>query len=192
MDPDLTALEAGILWRPDISSAVLPVRAEPAGVGPLETVFQTHILRCRFTAQRASDGAQHVLFASGSCRLQLVVTGADIRDRVRLFTEAIVHPRLFERHHLLLRQLSAVAGTGDLAPRLHPADPRSARLRFVLQALDGSLAKAPQRDIAEAVLGRQRVKADWADPRGHLRDRIRRALRRGRWLMQKGYLNLLK
>ncbi|WP_352578007.1 DUF2285 domain-containing protein [Mesorhizobium sp. M0019] len=42
-----------------------------------------------------------------------------------------------------------------------------------------------------ALIGPRRVHADWSDPHDHLRDRIRRAVSRGRALMNGGYLNSL-
>src|SRR5690349_13346970 len=102
---------------------------------------------------------------------------ASLLNRVQLLTEAVVEPRLAEGRHRLLRQLGAMAMTGDLSDRHHPPDRRAGRLSFVLQALDGSLAGASQRDIAASTLGHRRAEADWTDPRGHIRDRVRRAVR---------------
>lgn len=173
--------------------AVLPIKAEPADENGEKPAFQMQSLTCRAAvALRTVDAIQHVLFTNGARRLQLSVTGADLLSPVRLLTDAIVAPQLSERRYLLMRQLGAVASTGDLSARLHAADPRSVRLGFVLHVLDGWLARTSQHDIAKAILGRQRVNADWTDPRDHLRDRIRRAVRRGRCLMQRGYLTLLK
>src|SRR5579864_2798306 len=137
-----------------MSTAVLPIRAEPTKENERPSLPPTSSLTCRPLSVRDSEGIQHVLLASEARRLQLAVTGVDIFSGARLLTDAVV---LQERRHLLLRQLSAVARTGHLSVRLHVPDPRSARLRFVLQALDGWLANASQRDIAEAILGRNRV-----------------------------------
>ncbi|WP_287308680.1 DUF2285 domain-containing protein [Mesorhizobium sp.] len=49
-------------------------------------------------------------------------------------------------------------------------------MTFVLRALDGSLAGASHREIAEALIGEGRVQADRKDPGDHLRDRIRCAV----------------
>ncbi|WP_246800808.1 DNA -binding domain-containing protein [Mesorhizobium amorphae] len=68
---------------------------------------------------------------------------------------------------------------------------RGSRLRFVLQALDGSLGGASRREIAAALLGQHRVHANWTDPRNHLRDRVRRTVRRGHILMDRGYRDFL-
>ena len=63
---------------------------------------------------------------------------------------------------------------------------------IVLQALDGALAGATQREIAIAIFGAARTECAWRDAGGHLRDTIRRAIRRGRFLMNGGYLGLLR
>ncbi|MER8798082.1 DUF2285 domain-containing protein [Mesorhizobium sp. M0984] len=39
---------------------------------------------------------------------------------------------------------------------------------------------ASHREIADALIAQRRVHAGWRDPRDHLRDRIRRAVSRGR------------
>jgi hypothetical protein len=54
--------------------------------------------------------------------------------------------------------------------------------------LDG----ASHRDIAIALLGIERAKADWADPSDSLRNRVRAALRRAKGLLNAGYLKLLQ
>ncbi|WP_288142816.1 DUF2285 domain-containing protein [Mesorhizobium sp.] len=59
-------------------------------------------------------------------------------------------------------------------------------MTFVLRALDGSLAGASHREIAEALIGEGRVR-----PTGRMRDRIRRAVSRGRTLMNGGYRDFL-
>ncbi|MCQ8876375.1 MULTISPECIES: DUF2285 domain-containing protein [unclassified Mesorhizobium] len=45
--------------------------------------------------------------------------------------------------------------------------------------------------MAEALIGRGRVYADWTDPGDHLRDRIRRAVNGGHTLMNGGYWDFL-
>jgi len=60
-----------------------------------------------------------------------------------------------------------------------------------LQALDGVLAGASQREVAAAVFGRQAVAERWyAD--GDLRAQVRRTIRAGKALMRGGYRRLLQ
>jgi hypothetical protein len=59
-----------------------------------------------------------------------------------------------------------------------------------LQALDGTIAGASQREIAAALFGEARVAADWS-PDGELRAQVRYLIQRGRALMRDGYRTLL-
>ncbi|MER9223599.1 DUF2285 domain-containing protein [Mesorhizobium sp. M0644] len=87
--------------------------------------------------------------------------------------------------------LNGLRSTGRLQSRFFPTEPRRTRLRRVLRALDGSIAGAPHREIGLALFGRTRVEQDWADPGDHLRDSVRRAVRRGRSLINGGYKRFL-
>ena len=169
---------------------MLPLTAQLAR-DAAPSVLEISKLSCRLTVLNSPDGVQHVLLANDACRLQLAVTGASVFERVRVFTETIVAPPLVERRYRALRQLAAAVRTGDLNPRLHVADPRSRRFSLILQTIDGTMARAPQREIAVALFGRRRVDDDWSDPGDHVRDSIRRAVRRGQSLINRGYLNLL-
>jgi hypothetical protein len=71
-------------------------------------------------------------------------------------------------------------------------EPRGHRLQVILRSLDGALAGASQREIAAMLVGEERAEADWIHPGQHLRDRVRRAVRRGRTLMGGGYRELLR
>jgi hypothetical protein len=62
--------------------------------------------------------------------------------------------------------------------------------RQALQALDGILAGASQRDVAEVLFGRSAVMQRWCDD-CDLRARVRRVIRRGQSLMRGGYRGLL-
>ncbi|MGX7877177.1 DUF2285 domain-containing protein [Mesorhizobium sp. ORM6] len=110
---------------------------------------------------------------------------------VCLRTEAI-WPATLSKHRLrALECLNGLNRGQQLPDRLFPSEKRGPRLTFVLRALDGSLVGASHRELAEALIGQHRVHADWTDPRDHLRDRIRRAVSRGRTLMHGGYRDFL-
>ena len=59
-----------------------------------------------------------------------------------------------------------------------------------LQALDGTLAGASQRGVAEVLFGNAAVTERWHDD-GDLRAQVRRMVRRGQTLMDGGYRRLL-
>lgn len=140
----------------------------------------------------ATDGGQHLLFHDAGRSLQLAIDGASVLGPVRLLSDAILDLRYVGAHFSALEILNDLCVSGRLRARHFPPEPRGRRLRVILRALDGWLAGASYRDIAVALFGPTRVREDWADPRGHLRDRVRRAIRRGRALMRGGYLQFLR
>jgi hypothetical protein len=154
-------------------------------------VFDLDQLSCRSTVVKTAVGKQHLLLCYGDRDLQLSVLGESILKPVRFSADALWPADDIRRRLRALECLNALCMTGRLPARLYLPDPRGARLRLVLQALDGSLSGAPQREIATAVFGKARVEADWAHPGDHLRDRVRRAVRRGRSLMNGGYRSFL-
>ena len=128
-----------------------------------------------------------MLFRDADRALQLAVTGPSLFRPIGLMTDALVDDGTVRSRLQALAWLNHVLASGRF-PRPSPGDdPRCRRLRLVLRALDGWRAGAGHRDIAIALFGAARVEADWADPRDHLRDRVRRAIRRGRALMDGGY-----
>jgi len=146
---------------------------------------------CRTTVLLLPDGTQHVLLQDGGQTLQLAVAGASVFSPVRLLTDAVIDPRHFRARLDALTGLNGLIVDGKFPSRNRSDDSRRRRLRVVLQALDGWLAGTSQRDIGVALFGEARVEADWRDPRDYLRDQVRRAVRRGRELMDGGYRKLL-
>ncbi|WP_184878885.1 DUF2285 domain-containing protein [Mesorhizobium sangaii] len=110
---------------------------------------------------------------------------------VRLHLDAIWPTRQLKHRLWTLECLNSLTAHGRLPTTLFPPEARGRRLRFVLQALDGSLAGASHREIVEALIGQPPVQADWKDPRDNLRNRIRRAIHRGHALMNGGYRDFL-
>jgi hypothetical protein len=131
------------------------------------------------------------LIREGCRALQLLFKGENLFEPVRLLTDALVEPRRLRARLDGIECLNTISAGKSFPNRLFPRDPMARRLRQVLQALDGWLAGASYRDIAIALFGETRVAADWGDPRKYLFDQVRRAVRRGRTLMDGGYRDLL-
>ncbi len=96
------------------------------------------------------------------------------------------------RHCVLRAELDKLAvsseGTPAAVARPRPA-PTALQELHTLQALDGTLAGASLREVAEGVFGTDAVVKGWyAD--GGLRSRVRRLVRRGLTLMRGGYRRL--
>ncbi|WP_453973909.1 DNA -binding domain-containing protein [Amorphus sp. MBR-141] len=140
---------------------------------------------------KAAVGEQHLLVCGGGRDLQLSVSGESILMPVRLSADALWPAAEIRHRWQALECLNALHLVGRLPARLYRPDPRGPRLSLVLRALDGALSGASHREIATAVFGEARVEADWTHPGDHLRDRIRRAVRRGRSLMNGGYRSFL-
>ena len=177
-----------MFWRPEACPHVLPVTAVPAvSTAP----FSLAELRHATALLVLSDGTQHLLARDRSRSLQLAVRGSSLLEPVSLRTDAIFEARHVRARLTALDDLNALIGKQSLPDHLFPIDPKARRLRHLLQALDGSLAGATYRDIAVALFGEARVLADWSDPRRHLFDQVRRAVRRGCYLMNGGYRSFL-
>lgn len=171
---------------------MLPVTALPAAT-PLDAEpVRLAGIHCRMTVLLLADGTQHLLFQDTGRSLQLAVSGGTLFEPARLMTEAVVRREHLTARWVALSCFNHLRMSGGLPARYFPCDPRGRRLRVILQALDGWLAGAAYREIAMALFSPARVHADWADPGDHLRDRVRRAVRRGRTLMGGGYLQLLR
>jgi hypothetical protein len=191
-DPAQPATAARVFWSAEASSFVLPVHAVQKFSDHRALPFDFSALRCRVALLESSDVEQHVLFWAGGRRLQIAVTGVGVLGGAWMLANVIVASGLLERRLELLRRLSDLAKTGTLPPRLCHPMPNSRRLQVLLQALDGALTGASQREIAIAVLGIERVKADWAHPSDSMRNFVRAAVRRGTALMKGGYRKLLQ
>lgn len=157
--------------------------ADPLGIGELS---------CRTTILTLADGSEHVLFAEGGRRLQLAISGGSLLAGDRLLTDALPDPAIAPARLLALRRLADLRHHRTLRPVLYPPDARGARLVGVLRALHGWLAGAAFRDIAIALFGEARVDRDWNDPGDNLRDQVRRAVKRGRALMEGGWRRFLR
>lgn len=187
--PHVSALDAIVFWQPRVCTDILDLQ-----VSALATDCQTDTVLRETVAQAVklrSPGCRHLLLCDGLFRLQL-----RLRGQFRL-NGRLVMPVTFPRSALKarLRLLSCFhefLHTGKLAAKYFPKDPRRLRFLMVLRALDGENASASHREIAVALFGLDRVKASWNDPRGHMRDNVRRALKRGRTLMKGGYVRLLR
>ena len=123
-------------------------------------------------------------------RLQLVVRRSDAPS-TGVLTDALIAPDRLAHRLRLLQALNSIVHAGVLPARLMPPDPRGPHNARVLQALDGWLSNATHRQIACTIFGERRVARDWGDPRENLRDVVRRAVTRGRYLMSSGYRQFL-
>ena len=187
--PDIDARSANVFWLPSRNTAVLRMHAVPANAKLDTALFNLRRQPCPVSLLTMPGNTQHVLFHGSGHGIRLAVSGASLLEPVYLLADSILGRREAKpRIEALRRYNDFIAGM----PSPSPANEQTARLRNVLQALDGSLAGVSNRDIALALFGVDRVEADWNDPGENMRDRVRRAVKRGRDLMNGSYLKFLR
>jgi hypothetical protein len=189
--PDCEATSARVLWDPVVCPEVIQMVAFEEDRAIDAPLFELSSIHCQVTVLATSDSSQYVLFREAAQSLQLLVTGASIERAVHLLSTAIVPPQADKFHFRGLQCFQHLQRTGHIIPDHCAVEPRSPRYAVVLKALDGYLAGESYRDIANALFGAQRVHSAWGDPGRHLHDQVRRAVRRGRDLMEGEYLKLL-
>lgn len=189
--PHEDARVASVFWSPDVCASVLKLHAFPLKAEVESTPFFLRDIACPSVLLELPGGPQHLLFHDGSRTLQLVIEGEDVLRPVRLLTDgapgkALAGPQL--RSLLCFNDLRL---SGRLYDSHFQRELPSQRLRLILRILDGALAGASHREIAQVVFADEFSTESWYAPGRPLRDRVRRALYRGHRLMQKEYLDLL-
>lgn len=175
-----------MFWRPEVLPTVIPLAlssfatARPLDIGALGNVV----------AEQTDIDGRHVLIRSenGDFRLWL----ADPPDQPL----AVVLPLdddLPIRTAATLRLWARMMGQGDDPERelLTLTRQRRDRLVLTIRALDGHLAEASYREIAEMLFGARRIEREtWKA--SSLRDRTIRLVKSGIALMRAGYRKLLR
>lgn len=186
-DPDADARDAHPAWFPDHDTVVqfYPDADPPPDASPFE------FWRIPGERQLIHDGRRLVLMARlpGCCvRLALAPTledGMAYVHAVRACQDPCAPYRALAGE---LDKLQAARGAETAVTKPRPSASSMLELH-TLQALDGTLAGASLRTVADVLFGAEAVAAGWnAD--GDLRARVRRLVRRGRNLMRGGYRRL--
>ena len=182
MNPRIRADEAITVWLPQVNPRLALLTPLPAALlaGPdLAAADPTLIVS-------AAEGDYLDLLGLAPSRGALLLQGqprgavAFVLPFDNLFEERIETARRL--HRLLVRRRS---------PPVSLTDYRRRRLKLALRALDGALAGADYRAIAEALFGERVPKgADFRD--ASLRAQAIRLVRYGVDLMRGGYLDLLR
>jgi hypothetical protein len=189
--PSVNARDALVLWDAQFTkvlNAIALTGNSAAGFGS----FRLGDLNCSTAVFCGPAGIQHVLHYGQGRELQLQVSGANILEPVHLLTDLVPQQTDTKTNLYALELFHELRAGRRPALSSATAARRADRLRMVLQALDGHLAHATLREIGVALFGATRVEKDWDDDHRHLKDRVRRAVARGQWMMNGGYLKYLK
>lgn len=186
-----TTRDAVVLWDPAVSPAAIPAIALSAAPSLAAAPFQPR-RAIRTDIFREGSGREHVRLSQGADKVQLAVSGASLLEAPYLLTDLVIPDTVARARLAAIAAFNRLSRRGFKAGRGDAERPASPRLPLVLRALDGSLGGASQRQIAISLFGPGRVEREWRDPGSYLRDRVRRAVRRGRHIMTSGYLELLR
>jgi hypothetical protein len=183
-DPDRRADESAVFWHPDESGSVVVLTAAPGGSGTASISLAD--LPDGVIRRDAEDGAHVILRQDATtCQLWAPVppeNAAPLAAVIRLDATAP------QRVEAALRFWRLTAG-GRLRTTPSPTR-RVDRLVAALRALDGRLAGASYRAIAEALFDPSRIASEpWKT--APLRDTVIRLARTGFAMMRGDYRNLL-
>jgi hypothetical protein len=149
------------------------------------------VLTCRKSILVLASGEQYLLLHDGRRVVQVRCLGDDLtRDPLAIALLADEFPNV-ERKIRILRRFAELYRATKPGRAMSGWTPPALRLRNALIALDGSMAGATYREIAEAIYGPTFVAERWGRGQRNLKDQLIRAVRRGRHLMSGGYAELL-
>lgn len=185
-DPALDARDAHPAWFPGH-----PCTAQlHPDIDPPSNATAFEFWRIPGQKQLIHDGQHLSLVAHwpGTC-LRLVLAPG-LEDGMAYVHAIRVCPKPCARHSVVQVELEKLLFDGIHVAAIRPRPaPTALQELHTLQALDGTLAGASLREVAEGVFGTDAVVKGWyAD--GGLRSRVRRLVRRGLTLMRGGYRRL--
>ena len=185
-NPYLDASVAQPMWRPRPEDELCIVAAEDTPACAMR--FDLWALPGEKTL--VHDGKRLVAtFQDGSSRMRIAVD-PQLRDGAPFgyLIASCVTPRPLPRRFETI--LCAVRSRDPDALAVTARRDAIVHMR-TLQALDGVLANASQRDVGGALFGIDQVTMSWL-PDSELRARIRHYIRRGRQLMNSGYRQMIR
>ena len=187
--PHLTGLEVVPFWRTDAIPA--PARAGiVAGAAPASELFDLFAEPGDKAVCLTPEGALAVIEIGRTTVRLRFADPAELRDQLPLEVRMAETPSDTRERDAALRFVHR--GTLAAAPAGRYVPGNVVRLMQQLQALDGRLAGAGPREIAEAVYGPEVVARDWSNPDGLLQRRTHYLIERGTALMSGAYRTLLK
>ena len=187
-DPTRDARDVYPDWFPDPSSVVhVYPDADPTADAPL---FQFW----RFPGRKhlMHDGKRLVLTTQLVDRLLRMAISPALEDGMAYAYAVRAGCKLSERWRVIEAELALLDTAKLHLTAITTGRPGRASMLHMrtLQALDGTLAGASQRGVAEVLFGIAAVTEHWYDD-GDLRAQVRRLIRRGQTLMGGGYHRLL-
>lgn len=186
-DPMRAANDTDVFWLPEHLTKHIGVTLKLAAPDANECLSLTD-----FNVNRAvlcACDTEQVIVRHGPESVRLSARGLSILLGQRCATFEIEGYKDSLRATETLQSLSRLARVNT--PKITWRDGSPTKLRDYLIALDGHLEGRTYRDIAEVIYGPDRIGASWTEQTLSLKDRVRRAVERGVFLMRTGYVELL-
>lgn len=193
-DPELSASEVPVFWRPDLLRRTLSVSLS-VEVGEEKKGFSLASLKCCPTVLDTADGERHIRLGGHNFWIQMVT-----QDITRLDDDASIEVNLTGSSDLPQRVSSVeqlfslhVSEEGIPAPVKRPPN-RDKLLEGLLawDIYDGCDGRENTlKDVAITLFGEARIMHEWGHNRS-LKDRAIRARDRGRAFVEGGYFDLLR
>jgi hypothetical protein len=188
-DPSLDCLAARVFWRTDVSPCIVTISMVPASSSSrsLFTDQLQHALRQEFFY---TDEGNHYLFKGVFQDFQFILINYICEFEAADIAFHFCADKSTDAQLNALRSfLVFLSGRSDDLTEGRPFEAKLQRCRQLV-ALDANMAGASYRDIAILLYGEAAVSSNWHS--GHLKDRVRYAVREGKRLMNGGYRELLR
>lgn len=188
VDPQLSGNQATVFWRADVLPTVVPLAPAPtsfAGARPIDFGELGDV------KERAGPDGRHAIIRTDSGELR--IWAPDNRREQPLAFALPLDDELPIRVKAALRLWARIVHlrSDRGPPPLALTRQRHDRLMLMLRALDGHLADASYRDIADVLFGARRLEHEpWKT--SSVRDTTIRLVRGGLALMRAGYRKLLR
>jgi hypothetical protein len=188
VDPQLSADQATVFWRANALPTVVPLAPSPTSFTGARTIDFAELGELK---ERAGPDGRHVIIRTDSGELRVWALDDQVEKplAIALPLDDDLPIRIKAALRLWARSVH-LRGNPTTSP-LPLTRQRHDRLMLMLRALDGHLADASYREIAQVLFGARRLEHEpWKT--SSLRDITIRLVRGGRALMQAGYRKLLR
>lgn len=190
-DPDHTALHADLFWSEITYPNYVRVIVTPLQEGDVDEIYQVSAKLCRVRQLTDWNGMEHILIQGKGCAIQVRCTGLSLRsiDPVKMSFE-LTGPSEMEKQFRLIKHATRAYEPHD--PDEPNWTPAALNLRDGIIALDVTNAGLPLKDAALIIHGDQHVEENGTLPGRHMKERLRKRLKRAREIRDGGYRDYLQ
>jgi hypothetical protein len=188
-DPALDCRTARVFWQSDVSPLIVSLSLMPKRSVSASFLTNLNLDMLREVSFQVDEG-NYYLFKGVFQDFQInVINSIDTLNAADMAFHFTADRSIDAQLFALKKFLTFLSGRTVDQRGAHPSGAKLQRCRQLI-ALDANMAGASYRDIAILLYGKEAVSSNWHS--GHLKDRVRYAVREGKRLMNGGYRELLK